>query len=129
MYFVIKNCKRGVYFGRTAVLMWHARARRPDVARGTCADATWHARPHGRAARAHVRHRWRTGHGHVAWPRESRWTPGWPHVAGSWQVTGPRVSGPWLEVWGDKANAFSCPTFYTYLLPNFLSCGTMSLMN
>ena len=29
-------------------------------------DATWHARPHGRAARAHVRRRWRTGRGQVA---------------------------------------------------------------
>ena len=46
---------------------------------------------------------------------------------GGWQVKGPRVSGPCLEVWGSNANAFSRPTFYTNLFPNFLPCGTMSL--
>ena len=39
-------------------------AREADVARGTRADATRHARPYGRAARAHARLKWR---GHVAW--------------------------------------------------------------
>ena len=38
-------------------------AREADVARGTCADATRHARPRGRAARAHTGPRWR---GHMA---------------------------------------------------------------
>ena len=38
-------------------------AREADVARGTLADATQHARPCGRAARARVGPRWR---GHVA---------------------------------------------------------------
>ena len=38
-------------------------AREADVARGTRADATRHARPRGRAARAYARPRWR---GHVA---------------------------------------------------------------
>ena len=32
---------------------------RADVARRIRADATQHARPHGRAARAHATHRWR----------------------------------------------------------------------
>ena len=38
-------------------------AREADVVRGTRADATRHARPCGRAARAHAGPRWR---GHVA---------------------------------------------------------------
>ena len=38
-----------------------------DMARGTCTNATLHARPSGRAARAHAKHRWRTGSAH-AWP-------------------------------------------------------------
>ena len=37
-----------------------------DVARGTHADATRHARPRGRAVRARVRRRWRIGRKHVA---------------------------------------------------------------
>ena len=36
------------------------------MARGTRTDATRHARPRGKAARAHVRRKWRTGRGHVA---------------------------------------------------------------
>ena len=44
------------------MLMW----RLADVARGTRADATRHARPRGRVVRARVRRRWRTGRGHVA---------------------------------------------------------------
>ena len=49
---------------------------------GTRADATWHARPRGRASRAHAAPRWRGG-GADAWqgPRESTRTPGWRHVA------------------------------------------------
>ena len=35
-------------------------ASRADVACGTRTDATWHARPCGRAVRAHARCRWRT---------------------------------------------------------------------
>ena len=34
-------------------------AHTADMACGTLADATWHARPHGRAARAHAAPRWR----------------------------------------------------------------------
>ena len=37
-----------------------------DVAHGIRSDATRHARPRGRAARAHVRRRLRTGRGHMA---------------------------------------------------------------
>ena len=55
-----------------------------------------------------------------------RGRPGGAMWQGGWQVKGPWVSGPWLEVWGGNANAFSRPTFYTYLLLNFLPCGTMS---
>ena len=36
------------------------------MARGTLADSTRHARRRGRAARAHLRHKWRTGRGNVA---------------------------------------------------------------
>ena len=49
------------------MLTWRTRAHKTDMACGTRADATRHAGPRGRAARAHVRHRWRTGRGHVAW--------------------------------------------------------------
>ena len=51
-------------------------ARRAEVAHGTRADATAHARPRCRAARALARRRWRTG-GADTWegPRESTWTP------------------------------------------------------
>ena len=110
------------------MLTWRAGARKADVARGTRVDAMQHAVPHGRAVRAHVRHRWRTGRGHVAWDMrvhaDARVAP---RGRWGWQVKGPRVSGHWLEVWGGNANAFSRPTFYTSLLPNFLPCGTMSL--
>ena len=49
-----------------------------DVARGTRADATWHARPRGIAARAHMTHRWRR---RVAGPGKSTRMPRWRHVA------------------------------------------------
>ena len=32
---------------------------------------------------------------------------------GRWHVKGPWVSGPWLDNWGDNANALRRPTFYT----------------
>ena len=60
-----------------------------DMARGTHADATRHAMPRGRAVRP-TRHlggakgAWTRGRGHIL-----------GHVAGGWQVKGPRVSGPW----------------------------------
>ena len=45
---------------------------------GTCADATWHARPRDSATRTHasayVALMWREC---VARPRMSTWTPGW----------------------------------------------------
>ena len=65
-------------------------AREADMARGTRADVTRHARPRGRAARTHVRRKWRTG-GADMWrgPRESTQTPGWRHVAGGLAAEGP----------------------------------------
>ena len=58
-------------------------ARGVDMARGTHIDATRHARPRGRAARARAWCRWSTG-GTNAWqgPRESTQMPGWCHVVG-----------------------------------------------
>ena len=51
-------------------------ARGANMARGTRAHATRHARPHDRAARAHAVPRWRVA-GADAWhgPHESAWTP------------------------------------------------------
>ena len=57
------------------VLYLH-KTRGADVARGTRADATWHARPRGSATRTHAL-RW---HGRVAGPHKSMRTPGWCHV-------------------------------------------------
>ena len=64
-----------------------------DVARGTRADATRHARPRGRATRAMQRvggAQVRTS-GANAWqgPRESTRMPEWPHVAGGLEGEGP----------------------------------------
>ena len=51
------------------------------MARRTCADATRHARPRDKAARAHMRRKWCTGRGHVAGghagPRGSTRMPVW----------------------------------------------------
>ena len=84
------------------------------MARGTRADATRHARPHGRTVcgppkaqvaggrrprercMAHVAGGYRTP------VRGATWQVGW-------QVKGSRVSGPWLEVWGSNANALMRP--------------------
>ena len=65
-------------------------ARGAEVVRGTRTDAMRHARPRGRATRAHAWRRWRTGCAD-AWlgPRESTRTPGWPHVAGGLVGEGP----------------------------------------
>ena len=51
-------------------------ARGADVVRGTRTDVTRHARPRGRAVRAHAARRWYTGSAD-AWqgPRESTRTP------------------------------------------------------
>ena len=66
------------------------------MARETRADATRYARPRGKAAQAHVRHRWRTGRGHVAGGHtvhaNAREGATWQ---GGRQVKGPRVSGHW----------------------------------
>ena len=47
------------------------------------------------------------------------------HVAGGWQLEGPRVSGPWLEYWGGNAIALNRPTLYTDGALFFLPCVTM----
>ena len=64
-----------------------------DVARGTRAGATQHARPCGRAARAHA-----VKGGADAWqgPYESTSTPvrGATWREKGWHLEGPRVSGP-----------------------------------
>ena len=60
-YFFIQIAKRGLISVGPAELMF-----RVDVARGTRADVTWHARPRGRAARAHAAPMWRRG-GADAW--------------------------------------------------------------
>ena len=86
--------------------------RGADVARGTHTDAMWHARPRGRATRAHAAHRCRGCPGGTTW-REG------------WQVKGPRVSGLWLVYWGGNARALFRPTLYTRQLPKFLPCGAM----
>ena len=85
--------KRGFLFHSPAMLTW----RVADVARGTRTDATRQARPRGRAARARLRRKWRTGHGHVARghmvhadAREGR------HVAGGLASEGP--TGLWALV-------------------------------
>ena len=66
------------------------------MARGTHADATWHTRPRGRAARgpreAQVARGWRehVEGGHAS-PRER---PGGTTWQGGWQVNDQGVSGP-----------------------------------
>ena len=100
--FLIKIVKKGGF-------LFHG-PRDADVASGTHADATRHARPRGRAARAHVRHRWRTGRGHVVGGHEGpRGRPGGTTWQRGWQVKGPWVSGPWLEYWGGNAIALNRP--------------------
>ena len=50
------------------------------------------------------------------------------HVAGGgggWHMDGPRVSGPWLGVWGGNANALPRPNSYRCLFVSFIPCGTM----
>ena len=90
-------------------------ARGADVARGTYTDTTRHARPRGRAARAHAARRWHAGahrrrrrmagatqvhadawvaphgRGHAS-PRGCLGGATWQ---GGWQVKGQRVIGPW----------------------------------
>ena len=40
-------------------------------------------------------------------------------------MEGPRVSGPWLVVWGGNAIVLNCPALYTHRFRPFLPCGTM----
>ena len=64
-----------------------------------------------------------------AWqgPCESTQMPGrgatWQ--SGGWYLKGPRVSGPWLGVWGGNANALCRPLLYTQLFRPLSPCGTM----
>ena len=77
-----------------------------DVIHGTCADATRHARPRGRAARA------REAQGVDTWQDATRVhadTRVGRHVTGGRNLEGPRVSGPLLGVWGANANALPRP--------------------
>ena len=69
--FLFKKAKGGI-FRRNWGLTW----------RGTHADTTWHARPRGRAERAHAAPRWHGG-GADAWqgPHDSTRTPGCRHMA------------------------------------------------
>ena len=97
------------------------------MACGTSADATQHARPRGRAARAHAELRWRNvawtlGRGHAS-PRGRPSGAMWHE--GGWHLEGPQVSGPKLVVWGGNANALNRPFFYSCHFPLFLRCGTM----
>ena len=79
--------------------------------------------------------------GHVAGPREPMRGAGGAQVArtrgvghtsprgcpgdatwqGGWHLEGPRVSGPWLGVWGGNANVLSRSSFYTYTFRFFYS--------
>ena len=69
-----------------------------DMARGSRADATWHARPRGNAARAHAAPKCVE----VALTRgRATRTPGWRHVA----VRGLVVKGPRLGNWVGNAIA------------------------
>ena len=65
-------------------------ARRADVARGTRADATWHARPRGRATRAHAGSLGgSSGRGCVAGATRVH-----ADARGGWNLKCPRVSVP-----------------------------------
>ena len=127
MYFVIKNRKKWGLFPQhrgADVAHWGAQGWRGTQDTHGCNaahKATWQGCTSPREAQ--VAHRARTcGVGHTS----PRGRLGGAMRQGGWQVKGPWVSGPWLEVWGGNANAFSHPTFYTYLLLSFLLCGTMS---
>ena len=111
-----KSHKRGLFSTGPAEDMWRAEL--------TC--HTGPARPRNRAVQAHATSRWRG--------REARATRvhadarGGRHVVrGGWYLKGPRDSGPSLRVSGGNANALSRHTFYTYLFPFFLPCGTKFL--
>ena len=94
-------------------LTWRAGPAR--MRRGT--EATWQGRADGpreaQVARTHGRR-----------PRGSTQTlvrgATW-HEGGGWHLEGPRVSEPWLGVWGSNANALPRPKFYTHDFPFFYS--------
>ena len=88
---------------------WHT-----DVARGTTArvrrsdEATWQSRgwPTRGAGDAHGTNTWQEATRVHAGPREH--PCGAPRGRGR-QMEGPRVSGPWLDIWGSNANALPRP--------------------
>ena len=100
-------------------------AHRADMARGTRADVTRHAMPHGRAALAHAECRWRTG-GADTWqgPHESTQTPGWCHVAGGWRVKGHGLVGPGQSIVVVKQMRYTLLPFILTRSHFFLPCGT-----
>ena len=124
-YSLIQIAKKGFIFHRTRGGHVTCGA---DMARGTCVDATRHARPRGRAAQAHAAHKWCTG-GAVAWQgyTSPRGRPSGTTWRDGWQVKGPRVSRHLLDSWGGNANALRRPRLYTCDFPIFLPCGTMIL--
>ena len=96
------------------MLTWRAGAAGADVARGTTlkvrrgTEATWQSPGGPRGAQeAHS--------GAATWqgamrPRGSMWAPVWGATwQVVWQMEGPRVSGPWLVIWGGNANALPRP--------------------
>ena len=101
-----KKCKKGVLYLHMT--------RGVDVAHGTRADATWHARPRGSVTRTHVL-RW---HERVAGPCKSTLTPGCRHVvvweAGRWWAHG--LVGPSKSI---GAVTQSCYATLPYILTKF----------
>ena len=100
------------------------------VARGTRADATWHARPRGRAAWAHAEPRWREG-GADSWhgPRKSTQTPGWHHVASEgasrWRAHG--LVGPGWSIGAVTQMRYFAPAYILTFSSLFLRVGLCSL--
>ena len=92
--------------------------------RGTQGGVVEPGKPTRRAAGAQMARARGRGHasprGH---PGGATWQSGGSHLEG------PRVSGPWLGVWGGNANALRRPLLYTHLFRLFSPCGTMFLQN
>ena len=49
------------------------------------------------------------------------------HVAGGRHLEGPRVSGPWLGIWGGNTNALPRPKSNTCRFFYFIPCSHMVL--
>ena len=80
--------------------------RRADVARGSAHGCDVALRPRGRATagpRGAQLTLTRVAGGHAD---GSTWAPVWGATwQVGWQMEGPRVSGPWLVIWGGNAKA------------------------